>query len=117
MIDIKIYQQFMVDYFKRHPDELTELFGDDEPETKDLLADAFIATNWELDDASHYCFGDELGEEDRLEDLARLQKQYGKEIKEFHRLALLNDKYCGQIVYLILESDLGKLYMDEYVGD
>jgi len=115
MIDLSIYQEFMANYCKSNPQEIKGLFY--EPEGSEVLADAIIASNWELDDASHYCFSDELEEEERAEDLARFKKEYGQHIQEFHRLALLNDKYCGQVVYLILESDTGKLYMHEYVGD
>lgn len=115
MINISLYQQFLVDYFKSNPNELKALF--DEPEASEVLDDALIANNWKLDDESHYCFGDEIDEQDRIEELDRLQKEYGKHIKEFHRLALLNDKYGGQVVYLILESETNDLYMNEYVGD
>jgi hypothetical protein len=114
MINITLYQQFLVDYFATNSAEIKSLFY--EPEASEVLSDALVATNWELDDASHL-FGDESDEEQRLEDLESFQKKYGKHIKEFHRLALLNDKYCGQVVYLILESETGKLYMNEYVGD
>ena len=114
MINIINYQNFVADYFKVNPNEITQLFN--KAEGSEVLDDAVIAGNWSLDDES-VLFGDELDEEERLDKLERLNKKYGNKIKEFHRLALLNDKYDGQVVYLILESNTGQLFMNEYVGD
>lgn len=109
------YQNFIALYFKLNPEIIKELF--EFPESEEVISDAIIADNWQFDDAAYLTGNKEKDKEFLIDELKHIRKEYGQHISIYHRLALLNDKYCGQVVYLILESDLGELHVGEYVGD
>lgn len=108
------YQNAIVNYFTDNPHDIIDLFSPTEGAL--VLKDALVASNWGLDDESGKFADQEYGlfGEYKQNDI---QNEYGKNVIEAHRLELLGDKYYGQVIYLVLETDCGKLIIGEYVGD
>lgn len=114
MLPLIDYQIAVSNYFINNPAEIIDLFSPQEGAL--VFKDAAVADNWSLDDESGKFTDQAYGLFGEYEE-HYIKREYGKNVIEAHRLELLANKYYGQVIYLVLETEDGKLIVGEYVGD
>ena len=120
------YQSFLCSVFNSTPDLITKIYSE---EGEEVLADALLATNWDLlhkctpNSEESYTNGDfanffTLGvAHPKSPSYSRLQKLPIENIAFEIVFNLMMEKYEGAVAYVVLETTTGQLLLGEFVGD